>query len=54
MAEVYLLYKPDCVELSRSRKLAVYRIAVHRDDGALVASLTGTVYRTGKPLPGEA
>jgi hypothetical protein len=26
---------------------------VRREDGVLVASLTGTVYRTGKPLPGE-
>jgi hypothetical protein len=29
-------------------------MAVRREDGVLVASLTGTVYRTGKPLPGEA
>jgi GTPase len=42
------------VELSRSRKLGVYRMEVRRADGVLVASLTGTVYRTGKPLPGEA
>jgi len=41
-------------EISRSRKLGVYRMEVRRDDGVLVASLTGTVYRTGKPLPGEA
>ena len=40
-------------EVSRTRKLAVYRMAVLREDGVLVASLTGTVYRTGKPLPGE-
>jgi len=41
-------------EVSRTRKLGVYRMEVRREDGALVASLTGTVYRTGKPLPGEA
>ncbi len=41
-------------EVSRTRKLGVYRMAVRREDGVLVASLTGTVYRTGKPLPGEA
>jgi len=41
-------------EISRSRKLGVYRMEVRREDGVLVASLTGTVYRTGKPLPGEA
>jgi LAO/AO transport system kinase len=41
-------------EISRSRKLGVYRMEVRRDDGVLVASLTGTVYRTGKPLPNEA
>jgi len=40
-------------EVSRTRKLGVYRMEVRRDDGVLVASLTGTVYRTGKPLPGE-
>ena len=40
-------------EISRSRKLGVYRMEVRRDDGVLVASLTGTVYRTGKPLPNE-
>jgi len=38
-------------EVSRTRKLAVYRIDVTRDDGALIGSLTGTVYLTGKPLP---
>jgi len=41
-------------EVSRTRRLGVYRIEVRRDDGTLVASLTGTVYRTGKPLPGES
>jgi LAO/AO transport system kinase len=41
-------------EVSRTRKLGVYRMEVRREDAVLVASLTGTVYRTGKPLPGEA
>jgi LAO/AO transport system kinase len=41
-------------EISRTRKLGVYRMEVRREDGVLVATLTGTVYRTGKPLPGEA
>jgi len=41
-------------EISRTRKLGVYRMEVRRADGVLVATLTGTVYRTGKPLPGEA
>lgn len=39
------------VEVSRTRKLAVYRMNVTREDGTLVGSLTGTVYLTGKPLP---
>ncbi len=38
-------------EISRTRKLAVYRSDVTREDGALIGSLTGTVYLTGKPLP---
>jgi LAO/AO transport system kinase len=37
------------VEVSRSRKLAVYRVDVTRDDGAGLCSFTGTVYVTGKP-----
>ena len=44
----------SAVEASRTRKLAVYRIDVKNEGGALVASLTGTVYRTGKPLPDAA
>jgi len=32
------------VEVSRSRKLAVYRIDVMRADGAMISSFTGTVY----------
>ena len=36
------------VEVSRSRKLAVYRIDVARADGAMVSSFTGTVYVTNR------
>ena len=36
-------------EVSRSAKLAVYRVDVTRDDGAVVSSFTGTVYVTGRP-----
>jgi acyl-CoA thioesterase len=32
------------VEVSRTRKLGVYRVDVTRGDGALIASFTGTVY----------
>lgn len=34
-------------EVSRSRKLAVYRVDVSRADGAVISSFTGTVYITG-------
>lgn len=36
-------------EVSRSRKIAVYRVDVCRGDGAPVSSFTGTVYLTSKP-----
>lgn len=36
------------VEVSRSRKLAVYRIDVNRADGAMISSFTGTVYITAR------
>jgi acyl-CoA thioesterase len=36
------------IEVSRSRKLAVYRIDVTRADGAMISSFTGTVYVTGR------
>lgn len=36
-------------EISRTRKIAVYRIEVTRGDGALVAGFTGTVYVLAKP-----
>ena len=37
------------VEVSRTRKIAVYRIEVTRGDGALVAGFTGTVYVLERP-----
>ena len=37
------------VEVSRSRKLAVYRVDVTREDGTMISSFTGTVYVTSKP-----
>ena len=37
------------VEVSRSRKIAVYRVDVCRGDGAPVSSFTGTVYLTVRP-----
>ncbi|WP_418320699.1 methylmalonyl Co-A mutase-associated GTPase MeaB [Piscinibacter sakaiensis] len=41
------------VEVSRSRKLAVYRVDLTRDgDGAVLCSFTGTVYVTSRPLEG--
>ncbi|MBI5720758.1 MAG: methylmalonyl Co-A mutase-associated GTPase MeaB [Burkholderiales bacterium] len=41
-------------EVSRSRKLAVYRVDVRRAaDGEHVACLSGTVYLTGRPVLGE-
>ena len=42
----------QAVEVSRSRKVGVYRVDVSRvGDNLHVASLSGTVYRTGKPVP---
>ena len=40
------------VEVSRSRKLGVYRVDVTRQDGALVSSFTGTVYVTERANEG--
>jgi acyl-CoA thioesterase len=37
-------------ELSRSTRLATYRIDVRRGDGKLVAAMTGTAYISGRPL----
>jgi acyl-CoA thioesterase len=36
------------LEVSRSRRLAIYRVEVHAGNGTLVAVFTGTVYITGK------
>ena len=36
------------IEVSRSRKLAVYRIDVTRGDGEMISSFTGTVYVTAR------
>jgi acyl-CoA thioesterase len=36
------------VEVSRSKRTAVYRVDVHRSDGTPVSSFTGTVYVTGR------
>jgi acyl-CoA thioesterase len=37
------------VEVSRTRRIAVYRIEVKRSDGALIAGFTGTVYVLAQP-----
>lgn len=43
------------VEVSRSRKLAVYRVDLVREgDGAVLCSFTGTVYLTNRPVEGPA
>lgn len=39
------------IEVSRSRRLAVYRVDVARADGTLTSTFTGTVYRSGKTAP---
>lgn len=36
-------------EISLSRKLGIYQIKIHNQQGELVALFKGTVYRTGKP-----
>ena len=36
------------VEMSRSRRLAIYRVEVHTGNGILVSVFTGTVYITSK------
>jgi len=38
-------------ELSKSRKLAHYRVVVSNGEGEQIAVFTATVYQTGKPLP---
>jgi acyl-CoA thioesterase len=37
------------VEVSRSRKIAVYRVDVTRGDGTILSVFTGTVYITTRP-----
>jgi acyl-CoA thioesterase len=37
------------VEISRSRKIAVYRVDVTRGDGTILSVFTGTVYITTRP-----
>jgi phenylacetic acid degradation protein PaaD len=37
------------LEISRARRIAVYRIEVTRADGTLVSGFTGTVYVTTRP-----
>ncbi len=39
--------------VSRNRRTAVYRVDVRRED-EILATFTGTVYVTGKPLPDQA
>lgn len=41
----------EAVELSRNPKLAIYDVKVTDDDGALVASFQGMVYRKKNPYP---
>ncbi|MBF0355220.1 MAG: hotdog fold thioesterase [Alphaproteobacteria bacterium] len=38
------------VEISRSRRLGTYRIEIEREGGTLIASFTGTVHVTEKPV----
>jgi phenylacetic acid degradation protein PaaD len=40
------------VEVSRARRIAVYRVDLTRTDATLVASFTGTVYVTTRPTEG--
>jgi acyl-CoA thioesterase len=37
------------VEVSRSRKIAVYRVDITRGDGTVLSVFTGTVYITTRP-----
>lgn len=41
--------RATAIEVSRLRKIAVYRIDVTRADGTLVSGFTGTVYVTTRP-----
>ena len=42
------------IEVTRSRKLAVYRVDVSRADGAVISSFTGTVFITGVDVAAPA
>ncbi|MBI2314402.1 MAG: hydroxyphenylacetyl-CoA thioesterase PaaI [Betaproteobacteria bacterium] len=37
-------------EISRTRRLGIYRVEVTREDGALVAAFTGTVYISSRTI----
>jgi phenylacetic acid degradation protein PaaD len=39
----------NAIEITRSRRLGVYRVDVTRADGTAVSSFTGTVYVTAQP-----
>jgi acyl-CoA thioesterase len=39
----------NAIEITRTRRLGVYRVDVTRADGTLVSSFTGTVYVTSQP-----
>jgi acyl-CoA thioesterase len=39
----------NAIEITRTRRLGVYRVDVTRADGALVSAFTGTVYVTSRP-----
>ncbi len=39
----------NAIEITRSRRLGVYRVDVTRADGTPVSSFTGTVYVTSQP-----
>jgi acyl-CoA thioesterase len=43
--------RATATEVSRSRRLAVYRIDVTNADGTPISCFTGTVYRTGQTHP---
>jgi acyl-CoA thioesterase len=40
-------------EITRGRRMAVYRVDIERQDGTPVAVFTGTVYITGRPKPAD-
>lgn len=39
----------NAIEITRTRRLGVYRVDVTRADGTLVSAFTGTVYVTSRP-----